>query len=234
VAPCSTWYLPARVPEVSWPSLAAVPALQSPHVDPVAFFVTFGLILPAELPDKTFVATLVLSTRFRPRTVWLGVGAAFGVQTVIAVAAGQVLALLPRTPVLLVTSALFAVGALLMFRGAFASDRDTEVAQHERELSQTGGESGRAFWISFGVLFAAEWGDLSQLTTASLSARFDAPLAVFLGAWLALLVVAGAAVVAGRWLSTRLSFRTIRLVSGSLLAVLALLTLAEAANLVSL
>ena len=63
------------------PAVVLDPALQSPLVDPVAFFVTFGLILPAELPDKTFVATLVLSTRFRPRTVWLGVGAAFGVQT---------------------------------------------------------------------------------------------------------------------------------------------------------
>jgi len=84
------------------------------------------------------------------------------------------------------------------------------------------------------VLFAAEWGDLSQLTTASLSARFDAPIAVFAGAWLALLVVAGLAVGAGRWLATRLAFRTIRLISGTLLAVLALTTFAEAVGLFEL
>ncbi|MEO8329598.1 MAG: TMEM165/GDT1 family protein, partial [Candidatus Nanopelagicales bacterium] len=42
-------------------------------MDPTAFFVTFVLILPAELPDKTFIATLVLSTRYRPLAVWLGV-----------------------------------------------------------------------------------------------------------------------------------------------------------------
>ena len=86
------------------------------------FFVTLALLIPAELPDKTFVATLVLSTRFSPRWVFLGVSAAFAVQTTIAVAAGQLFALLPELPVQLVTAALFAVGAVVMFRGAAAGD----------------------------------------------------------------------------------------------------------------
>ncbi len=60
-------------------------------MDLTAFVVTFALILPAEIPDKTFIATLVLSTRYRPFVVWLGVGAAFAVQSAIAVGAGQVL-----------------------------------------------------------------------------------------------------------------------------------------------
>ena len=74
-------------------------------VDLAPFFVTLVLLIPAELPDKTFIATLVLSTRFRPFWVWVGVSAAFAVQTTIAVAAGQLLALLPETPVQLVTAA---------------------------------------------------------------------------------------------------------------------------------
>jgi len=49
---------------------------------------TFGLILPVELPDKTFIAALVLAARYRPLWVWLGVGAAFFVQTMVAVTAG--------------------------------------------------------------------------------------------------------------------------------------------------
>ena len=61
---------------------------------------------------------------------------------------------------------------------------------------------GRAFTVSFLVLFAAEWGDLSQLTTASLSARYDAPVEVWLGAWLALSLVAGLAALVGRSLVT--------------------------------
>ena len=39
---------------------------------------SFALIFPVELPDKTFVAALVLSTRYRPLAVWIGVGLAFG------------------------------------------------------------------------------------------------------------------------------------------------------------
>ena len=73
-------------------------------MDVAPFFVTLALLIPAELPDKTFVATLVLSTRFPPLWVWLGVSAAFAVQTTIAVVAGQLLTLLPHTPVQLVTA----------------------------------------------------------------------------------------------------------------------------------
>lgn len=202
--------------------------------------VTFALILVAELPDKTFIATLVLSTRYRPLAVWCGVAAAFAVQSAIAVSAGQLLSLLPRTPVLVITSVLFAAGAVLMFRAARAHPGSTDIAdelgaESERIESMATAEgttasSGRAFLISFGVLFAAEWGDLSQLTTASLSARFDEPVQVFVGAWLALVTVAGLAVVAGRWLATRLRFAVIQRLSAVLLATLSLLTALEAAG----
>ena len=195
------------------------------------FFVTLALLIPAELPDKTFVATLVLSTRFPPFWVWVGVSAAFAVQTTIAVAAGQVLALLPQTPVQLVTAALFAIGAFLMFRGAGGVDAAEEEAS-ETEVVDAALSRGhaRAFTVSFLVLLAAEWGDLSQLTTASLSARFDAPIEVWLGAWIALSLVGALAVLSGRWLVARVSFPVVRRISGSLLAVLAAVTLAEAAG----
>jgi putative Ca2+/H+ antiporter (TMEM165/GDT1 family) len=200
-------------------------------VDLTAFVVALALIAPAELPDKTFVATLVLATRFRPLVVWMGVSAAFAVQTTIAVAAGQVLSLLPETPVLLVTAALFATGSVLMLRGAGAVD-PTEDEVEERDAVESVVRSGhrRAFTVSFLVLFAAEWGDLSQLTTAGLSARYDAPLEVWLGAWLALTLVAGVAALAGRWLVARVPFSTVRRISGVLLGLLALGTLAEAAG----
>ena len=56
----------------------------------------FVLIFPVEFPDKTFVATLVLATRFRPLLVWIGVASAFLVQTIVAVVAGQLLTSPPR------------------------------------------------------------------------------------------------------------------------------------------
>ena len=47
--------------------------------------IVFGAIFLVELPDKTFIATLVLATRFRPLFVWIGVSLAFLVQTLVAV-----------------------------------------------------------------------------------------------------------------------------------------------------
>ena len=75
---------------------------------------SFILILPAELPDKTFIATLVLSTRYRRLPVWIGVAAAFAVQSAVAVTAGGLLSLLPQRLVLGLTFLLFAAGAVLM------------------------------------------------------------------------------------------------------------------------
>lgn len=201
-------------------------------MDVAALFVTMALIIPAELPDKTVIATLVLSTRYRPVVVWLGVSAAFAVQTTIAVVAGQLFSLLPETPVQLATAVLFTVASALMFRGAGALDPDAEVAEEGEAVDAVAAKGhGRAFTVSFLVLFAAEWGDLSQLTTAALSARFDAPVEVWIGAWLALSLVAGLAALAGRWIVARVPFSVVRRVSGGLLAVLALVTFGQALGL---
>lgn len=203
-------------------------------IDVAVVATTFALILPAELPDKTFIATLVLATRFRHLWVWLGVAVAFLVQVTIAVLAGSLLTLLPERLVLGVTFVLFAAGAVVMFRGGLASraaeqraqqEEADEVAERAREQSAT--SPLRVFAISFVVLFTAEWGDLSQLLTAGLAARTGQPLSVFLGSWTALLVVSGLAVLAGSWLRTRVPIWRIRLVSGVILTALAAWTAYE-------
>src|SRR6476646_8499394 len=78
----------------------------------------FLLIFPIELPDKTFIATLVLATRYRPLPVWVGVSSAFLVQTVVACALGAVIAHQPRTPVEVFAGLLFLAGAVILLRGA--------------------------------------------------------------------------------------------------------------------
>src|SRR3954466_13901822 len=102
-----------------------------PVLDVGATAATFALILPAELPDKTLVATLVLATRYRPWPVWIGVSAAFVVQSAVAVIAGGLLAQLPRTPVLAVTTALFATGSFLLIRQG-DEDPEAEAAEVKR------------------------------------------------------------------------------------------------------
>ena len=199
-------------------------------MDLVAALTAFAVILPAELPDKTMVATLVLATRFRPWPVWLGVVTAFAAQCAVAVTAGGLLSLLPRRPLLAVTALLFAVGAVLLFRGSSraAEHEAEEEREYEQKLASRQAGGLKAAAISFGVLFAAEWGDLSQLFTAGLVVRTGEPISVFLGAWSALALVAGLAVLAGRALLRHVSLTVVRRVAGSLLVLLAMITAAEA------
>jgi putative Ca2+/H+ antiporter (TMEM165/GDT1 family) len=187
----------------------------------------FGLIFPVELPDKTFIATLVLATRYRALPVWLGVAAAFVVQSLVAVTAGGLLGLLPEPLVVSVAAALFVIGALVLWRGARTADAEEEAAEADAESSTPGADVAwwRAAGASFGVLFLAEWGDLSQLLTAGLAARYQDPVGVFVGSWVALVTVAALAILLGRTLLRLLSLALIRRIGAVVCAVLALVAL---------
>ncbi|MEU8000499.1 TMEM165/GDT1 family protein [Catellatospora sp. NPDC049111] len=194
-----------------------------------ALLVAYVAIVPVELPDKTFVATLVLSTRYRPLPTWLGVVAAFGVQCVIAVAFGALLAKLPTQPVQLVAALLFATGAFILARGAKKADAEEKEQEAEFEAKAVEPKRGwRAAAASFAVLFTAEWGDLSQLLLAGLVASGRPMLPTFLGGWLGLATVSGLAVLLGRWLLKRVKLSVIRYVGAGVCAVLAVVTLLSA------
>lgn len=189
-----------------------------------AIALTFGAIFLVELPDKTFLATLVLATRYRPILVWIGVGLAFAVQTTVAVLLGHAVSFLPETVVQVAAGLMFLIGAVLLFR---------EAAEHRRQAEEDDGSSYAekakpatglgAVVASFLVLFAAEWGDLSQLLTISLVARYEAPFEVWLGALGALLTVSGLAVLAGRWLMQRVRLHVLFSLGGTVCLVLAAL-----------
>ena len=186
-----------------------------------ALIATFLVILPVELPDKTLMATLVLTTRYRPLPVLAGVSAAFFVQCVVAVAAGRLIDLLPHRLVAGIVAGLFAVGAVILLRG-YEGNTDADVRTHAER------SAWRMALASFGVLFAAEWGDASQLATAALTARYDAPVAVFLGSFLALVGVAALAVVAGRQLTKRVPLHLVQRAAGVVFTVFAVIAAVEA------
>jgi len=190
---------------------------------------SFALIAPVELPDKTFVATLVLSTRYPGRLVWLGVVAAFGVQCAVAVGAGHLLSRLPQRPVALVAAGLFAAGAVVMVRGARRADRTGKEQEEAYETSVPSGRRGwRAVATSFVVLFTAEWGDLSQLLSAGLVASGRPAVPVLLGSWAALAAVSGLAVLLGRWLLRHVRLAVVRYVAAAVCATLAIATAVSA------
>jgi putative Ca2+/H+ antiporter (TMEM165/GDT1 family) len=191
-------------------------------VDLAVVAVAFGAIFLVELPDKTFVAALVLATRYRPLAVWVGVGLAFLVQTAIACTVGQVVTYLPHQVVEAVAGLIFLVGAILLLREAPKADAGEAETEQEYAAKASSPRTGlAAVGASFLVLFAAEWGDLSQLLTISLVGRYHDALSVFAGAWGALLLVSGLAVVAGRFLLRHMRLSTIHYVGAAVCLLLA-------------
>jgi len=187
--------------------------------------IVFGAIFVVELPDKTFIAALVLSTRYPPLAVWVGVGLAFFVQTLIAVLAGHLATYLPDALIHSVALVVFLIGAVVLARSAPAAD--VEEKEQEEEFAAKSSESRtglKAVGASFLVLFAAEWGDLSQLLTISMVAKYGHPVSVFIGAWGALLVVSGLAVLAGRVLLQRVRLSVIHYLGAAVCLILAAVT----------
>ena len=182
----------------------------------------FVLIVPVELPDKTFIATLMLATRYRGWPVWIGVTTAFFIQCVVAVAAGRLVTLLPHWLVKYAVATLFVVGAITLVRAA-RSSRANELSDETAPARRV--SNLRAAGASFLLLFAAEWGDLSQLLTAGLVARGGDPVAVFLGSWLGLAAVSGLAVFLGRALLKRVRLSYVRFGAAAICAALAVVTL---------
>ncbi|EKX61565.1 TMEM165/GDT1 family protein [Streptomyces ipomoeae] len=189
----------------------------------ISFSVTalvFGVVFLAELPDKTALASLVLGTRYRASYVFAGVAAAFTVHVALAVAAGSVLTLLPRQIVHALTGVLFLAGAVMLL---MKKDEGEEEIRRPEDQS---------FWkvsgAGFMLILVAEFGDLTQIMTANLAARYDDPLSVGLGAVLALWAVAGLGIVGGRALMKRVPLTLITRIAAALMVGLGVWSLWEA------
>ncbi|MGW7005517.1 TMEM165/GDT1 family protein [Streptomyces sp. NPDC054933] len=156
--------------------------------------IVFGIIFVAELPDKTALASLMLGTRYRASYVFAGVAAAFLLHVVLAIVAGSLLALLPHRMVQVIVAVLFLAGAaFLLFHH---DDEDEEEVAISKRAAGSG--FGRVALTSFTVVAVAEFGDLTQIVTANLAAKYHDPISVGVGATLGLWAVAGLAITGGR------------------------------------
>ncbi|MEU6532051.1 TMEM165/GDT1 family protein [Streptomyces sp. NPDC046928] len=182
--------------------------------------VVFGVVFLAELPDKTALAGLVLGTRYRASYVFAGVAAAFTVHVVLAVAAGSVLTLLPQQIVHAVTGVLFLGGAAVLL---------LKKDEGEEEIRKPENQS---FWkvsgAGFMLILVAEFGDLTQIMTANLAARYDDPVSVGIGAVLALWSVAALGIVGGKALMRRVPLKLITRIAALVMLGLGLWSLYEA------
>lgn len=172
---------------------------------------TFGIIFVAELPDKTALAALVLAAKYKPRDVIFGACLAFVIQSIVAVVGGSFLTLLPERPIHIASGLGFLVFAFLALK------RKEDVADKEETADQQRGR--HAAWItSFLVIFAAEWGDLTELATAALVAQNGHPLSIGLGATAALWAVTILAAFSGAHLNKVLTPQRLNVLSAILFA----------------
>jgi putative Ca2+/H+ antiporter (TMEM165/GDT1 family) len=173
----------------------------------------YGVVFVAELPDKTALAALVLATRHKAMAVFLGSAAALAIQSLVAVAAGQLLTLLPARPVHIVAGLVFLISAVVMW---IRHEDVRDIAADDSASTSFWGST----WTVFGIVFIAEWGDLTQLATGALAARYAAPVAVFVGATAALWTVTALAAFLGNRASKTFSGPIMHRVAATLFALI--------------
>jgi putative Ca2+/H+ antiporter (TMEM165/GDT1 family) len=192
-----------------------------------AFLGIFALMFLLELPDKTMIATIVMSTRARPTSIVIGASAGFVVQMGIAVGAGGLLTLLPVHVKDLIVGLLFLGGAayLLFTRESTAEEAGTREAMVEQTSTRL-----REIATAFSVIFIAEFGDLTQIQAANFTIKTHQPLEVFLAGSLALIGVSFLGAYGGQFLQRVVPIKWIRLGGGLIFAGLGLYTLISLAT----
>jgi putative Ca2+/H+ antiporter (TMEM165/GDT1 family) len=137
----------------------------------------------------------------------------------VAVLIGKAISTLPPLLVAGVTTLNFFVIAYSLWR------------KPEKRESQKEYPASRAALVSFAAIFFSEWGDVGQITAATMAARFGAPLLVWVGAVAAMVTKGALAASVGaavrQWIQEHLSPRTIRYAAVGLLLILGMLSAVE-------
>jgi Ca2+/H+ antiporter, TMEM165/GDT1 family len=186
-----------------------------------AFLLAFGVILIAELGDKSQLLTLAFATRHPAWLVLLGVGLAALLMQGGAVLVGAAFAMaLPTAPIQVAAGIAFFVFAAWTLRG----DDD----EHADRPSRRG---GTALLAIVGAIIVAEFGDKTMLVTLTLAATNE-PVGTWLGASAGMFGANVAAVIVGALLGARLPRRPVRRLAALAFVAFGALLVAEGLGLV--
>ena len=163
----------------------------------------FAIVFLLELPDKTALATLLMASRLRPVPVF----------------AGSLLGFLPRAPVRIVAGLAFVMVAVVLVRRNFRQEAEVE----QRDIVRAERRKRSPLVTAFLVVFVAEWGDLTQLATAALQARYQRAVVVLVASTLALWSVSALAVIAGNRLGALLPRRPLELAAAAITGIIGIL-----------
>lgn len=192
-----------------------------------ALLSTLGLILIAELGDKTQLAVVTQTCKYRrPWPVFVGASLALTLVTLLGAVGGRVLgSVLPAA--LLQTIAAIAFVVMGLFIAREASQRDGETCDPICEFEDGGSPaiSKQAFATTFGLLFVAELGDKTQLAVLSLSSQYQATWPVFVGGAIALTIVTGIGVIGGQGLCRIIPERVLLWISATAFVIMGVLML---------
>jgi putative Ca2+/H+ antiporter (TMEM165/GDT1 family) len=173
----------------------------------------FTLIALAEIGDKSQLVCMTLAARHRHWPVLLGAAVAFSLLNALAVLFGAAVATWVPEPVMAgIVAVLFAVFGIQ----SLLSEADDE----SQEVEEKPGHG--IFVTTLLLLLVAEFGDKTQIAVAGLAGSL-APMAVWVGATLALVMVSALGVWAGRTLLQRLPMHWLHRLAGGIFLLFAAL-----------
>ncbi len=183
-----------------------------------AFWLSFGVILLAELGDKSQLMTIAFAARHPWWVVLAGIAAATLVISGISVALGSAVALvLPAGVLPIVAGTAFLVFAAWTLRGDGDGDDAEDALPMSRPRAALG--IGAAF-------FVAELGDKTMLATLTIAATAE-PIGTWLGASAGMITANLLAIVIGAILRAKLPERAIRLLAAAAFAVFGVVLILE-------
>lgn len=178
---------------------------------------SFGIVALAELGDKTQLTVMCLSANKRAKTVFVGAVLAFAlVDGLSALIGGTIAAFIPVRWIGIgagVAFLTFGVYSLL------SKSKDVETDNRSLNIAH-----------SFSLIALMELGDKTQLSTITLAAEYDAPLMVFVGVMVALILLTAIGVAAGTIISRSISMKYVKLGSSLVFIIFGVLFLWEAAT----
>ena len=204
------------------------------------FIQAFLLIFISEIGDKTFFIAGLLAAKYSRVVAFVGSIGALAVMTIISTLIGQIFHNIPSSIAqgipfddYVAVLAFTYFGVKTLYDAAMLPDGDSSGIEEEKKeaeevVEEITSEQLRRSAIAaiiqtFSLVFAAEIGDRSFLSTIALSAALN-PFAVALGAILAHASATGIAVAGGALMSEYLSEKTIGYIGGSFFIIFALTT----------
>jgi putative Ca2+/H+ antiporter (TMEM165/GDT1 family) len=167
----------------------------------IAFLTSLGIVLLAEMGDKTQLLAMAFAARFPWRTVLKGVFAATLVNHLLAVIVGNNLErILPMEYVKIAAAASFILFGLWTLRGDTLKNEDKRF-------------NYSVFWTVAIAFFFAEMGDKTQLATVALAAEFHTILPVWLGTTAAMVIADAIGIGVGVVLGKKIPERQIKWVA---------------------